>query len=145
MEVKCESCGQIVEVTIDNLCPNCGNRLNNTSQKKSIGRRFKDFLARFRRVQTVEEWKKEAQDAIRNKEFVVASLTELHRVEKEEAGGHDRQRTGPIPTRVMQQPSSPFAGNAAPAKSYAESSLKELMDAVRQQQKQHSLQQQQKV
>ena len=144
MEVRCESCGHIVEVAPDNLCPNCGNKLNNVPQKKSIGSRFKDFLARFKKVKTVDEWKTEAQDAIRNKEFVIAALTELHRVEKAEAGGMDRQRTGPIPGRTAPQP-SPLMANRAPAKSYAESSLKELMDAVRQQQKQQGVQQQQKV
>jgi hypothetical protein len=106
---------------------------------------LRDLLERFRRVRTVKEWKEEAQGAIKRREFILASLTELHRVEKEEMSGQDRQRTGPMPTRPAQQPASPFAANKAPAKSYAESSLKELMDAVRQQQKQQSQRQQQKV
>ena len=152
MEIKCESCGQIVEVTPDNLCPNCGNRMNNVP-KKGFASRIKDLLARFKKVKTVAEWKTEAQDAIKNKEFVIAALTELHRVEKAEAGGQDRQRSGPSPMRNMVQAAqspSPFAStpspmaSRAPAKSYAESSLKELMDAVRQQQRQQS-QQQQKI
>lgn len=45
---------------------------------------LKDLLARFKRVFTVAEWKREAQDAMRRKEFVVESLDELHRVEKSE-------------------------------------------------------------
>ena len=52
---------------------------------------FKDLLARFKKVFTVAEWKQEAQDAMAKKEFVVASLSELHRVEKAEAmNGQDR-------------------------------------------------------
>lgn len=46
---------------------------------------FKDLLARFKKVLTVAEWKQEAQGAIREKEFVIESLAELHRVEKADA------------------------------------------------------------
>ena len=82
MEVKCESCGQVVDATMSNMCPHCGNKLNNVPKKKSVGTRFKDFLARFRKARTVAEWKQEAQDAMKHKEFVVGSLRELHRCEE---------------------------------------------------------------
>lgn len=96
---------------------------------------FKDLLARFKRVFTVADWKKEAQAAMVKKEFVVEALTELHRVEKEESGmmiERDRQRS----PSYQHGPFAPTTNNAhrTQPKSFAESSLAELMNAVRQQQ-----------
>lgn len=103
MEVKCESCGQIVEATLDNLCPRCGNKLNNVPKKKSVGTRFKDFLARFKKARTVAEWKHEAQEAMKSKEFVVGSLRELHRCEEADKNQGQQQQ-------MQRQPAQPGYG-----------------------------------
>lgn len=92
MEVKCESCGNIVEASMSNICPQCGNKLNDVAtKKKSVGTRIKDFLSRFKKARTVAEWQAEAQDAMAHKEFVIASLRELHRCEKADAQGQQQQ------------------------------------------------------
>ena len=43
---------------------------------------LRKLLQRFKNVFTVQDWKLEAQDAMKNKEFVVEALSELHRVER---------------------------------------------------------------
>ena len=92
MEVKCESCGNIVEASMSNICPHCGNKLNDVAtKKKGVGARIKDFLSRFKKARTVAEWQAEAQDAMAHKEFVIASLRELHRCEKADAQGQQQQ------------------------------------------------------
>lgn len=107
---------------------------------------IKDLLERFKRVFTVKEWKQEAQDAMANKEFVIASLHELHRVEKAEmANGQDRTMTRQPQGQQMRQPTQAPVGARKPqptglnydkenSKKKAEMSLAELMNSIRQQQ-----------
>jgi hypothetical protein len=108
---------------------------------------LKDLLARFKKVFTVAEWKQEAQDAMARKEFVVASLNELHRVEKAEAlAGQDRvmsrQQGSPVYGAQQHQPPigarrTHFGGvdyDKQNEKRKAELSLADLMNSIRQQQ-----------
>jgi hypothetical protein len=109
---------------------------------------IKDLLERFKRVFTVKEWKQEAQDAMAKKEFVIASLNELHRVEKSEtASGQERAmsrqpqgqpvRQGPQPMPVGTRRPQPAGGinyDRENEKRKSEMSLAELMNSIRQQQ-----------
>ena len=154
MDIKCEVCGQIIEA-YENICPNCGNKINSAHKKKdSIINRFKDFLARFKKVKTVEEWKIEAQDAISKKEFVIESLRELHRVEKSEMSGRSQeiQRDRVNQSGLQRQYQSGYQPQASYANGYQsmnrqqyqnmqqpqyrdmDSSLKDLLNAARQRQ-----------
>ena len=69
---------------------------------------LKDLLARFKKVLTVAEWKKEAQGAIEAKEFVIASLAELHRVEKADAANAQERAMQRQPMQPMQQGRGPM-------------------------------------
>lgn len=105
---------------------------------------FKDLLARFRKVLTVAEWKQEAQDAMMRKEFVVASLDELHRVERAAAeGGQDRimsrQPNQQIHSNQHQMPvdnrrQKPSGVNHDREYKKNDLALADLMNAIRQQQ-----------
>lgn len=116
---------------------------------------LKDLLARFKKVFTVAEWKKEAQDAIAQKEFVIASLAELHRVEKADAANSQertrQQQMGRTPMGAVQpQPvhaanyrtSSPTVTRTSAMnreqdnRKKNEFSLAELMNQIKQQQQQ---------
>lgn len=68
---------------------------------------LKDLLARFKKVLTVAEWKQEAQGAIKDKEFVIASLAELHRVEKSDASQAQERA---MQRQPMQQGRAPMGG-----------------------------------
>lgn len=105
---------------------------------------LRDLLERFKRVFTVKDWEHEAQDAMIKKEFVIASLDELHRVKKlETEQGQDRtmQRQPQGYGAPMRATPAPM-GNAYSAtrqpsaqnRQYSGSSLADLMNAVRQQQ-----------
>ena len=101
---------------------------------------LKDLLARFKRVFTVAEWKQEAQDAMMRKEFVVASLDELHRVERAAAeSGQERsmsqQQSRPYqPTNADPKRRPPRGVNYEAENKKANMSLADLMNAIRQQQ-----------
>lgn len=77
---------------------------------------LKKILARFKKVFTVQEWKDEARDAMRRKEFVVEALSELHRVEKAEAAAEqdrvisrNQQGHGMVSNTTVTRASSPTA------------------------------------
>lgn len=107
---------------------------------------LKQLLERFKRVFTVAEWKQEAQDAMRKKEFVIESLDELHRVEKTEAAvGQERvlargQNQFPHTQNVGMWNASAvgskkfFSDKKQDEKRRSEQSLADLMNAIRQQQ-----------
>jgi hypothetical protein len=101
---------------------------------------FKDLLARFKRVFTVAEWKREAQSAIAQKEFVVASLTELHRVERLEATDlmnrqmQLQQGVGRQPTRPAPSGNYNYFSNREDSGRKSEYSLAELMNQIKMQQ-----------
>ena len=112
------------------------------------------LIEKFKSLKTVAEWKTEAQDALKNKNFLIRFVTEdLHRIEREEAQNAPAQQRGmpmqqrsPFPGPQQQmggyQPQSAMQGQygarqpspaAEPAK---QTSLAELMNMVRRQQQQ---------
>jgi hypothetical protein len=101
---------------------------------------FKDLLARFKKVFTVADWQKEARDAMSKQEFVIASLEELHRVEAAEGPqSRARQPIRDIPQQQYAVPTKPkyaqeSALDDARRKKASETSLAQLMEAVRLQQ-----------
>lgn len=96
---------------------------------------IKEIIAKFKSIFTVKEWEDTAQKAMAKKAFpVTEGINSLHRVKKAEEGGRERtqervfngQQMGyrpPAPSQVAQKPS------------FAESSLAEMMNAIRQQQR----------
>ena len=115
---------------------------------------FKDLLARFKRIFTVADWKREAQDAMKHKEFVVASLDELRRIEREEMAMQQDRAMSRSQTNARSAQSFGVGNNFSPNEPYGNArmsapkrreeeegdkrrqdvSLADLMNAIRQQQ-----------
>ena len=107
MEVKCGFCGKTVEASMSNICPHCGNKLNSAPKKKGLVASLKDCIARFKKAKTVAEWQAAAREALQKKEFVLASIAELHRCEKAEGPAQQQDRS----RQPMQQRPNGYQNN----------------------------------
>ena len=116
------------------------------------------LIEKFKSLKTVAEWKTEAQNALKEKNFLIQFVTDdLHRIEREEAqNAPQMQRGGPMPQRSPfpqmpqqqmgqtggyqpQRPQSAPIGGRQPSPAVEpakQTSLAELMNMVRQQQQQ---------
>lgn len=114
------------------------------------------LIEKFKSLKTVAEWKTEAQNALKEKNFLIQFVTDdLHRIEREEAqNAPQMQRGAPMPQRSPfpqmpqqqgqaggYQPQARMAPMGARQPSPAaepakQTSLAELMNMVRQQQQQ---------
>jgi hypothetical protein len=94
------------------------------------------LLEKLKNIFTVKEWEEVAADALSSKNFVIEPfLTSLHRVQKADAG-KTQERSRQPQARAPMAPATRTATQQRnqPTRSFADSSLAELMQAVREQQ-----------